>query len=394
MVIVEYFGRNNVARYRAFLHWHSQAPDTTGAARGVLETPRADLRADLYSYAEPIILRPLDDERLFGLMTLEPARTENFPKTDFAALIDRIEAKLEATLFDPAAFDTPETKRFLDGLRKAGGKARDDAEFVMAWMFASRHLEFTHCNLGRELDPEFADRLAETSSICPLARGVSEVIRVTEDNEIVTLRIESFEGDSYEGIDTAFANVIGRNPRGLIIDLRDNPGGTFISGRVAAHLIESSVDMGTFFDRNARFRVLAHELEDFPRVTSISSMDEFNTLIREYGAFVGTIDPVDPVYDGPVVVLVNEHTASACEPLSAGLQEIGRATIVGERTAAAMLWSTEHSVGEGWILSVPTVDYVTGNGVRLDGLGVVPDIEADPEEASQVAHEFLDSRSR
>ena len=146
-----------------------------------------------------------------------------------------------------------------------------------------------------------------------------------------------------------------------------------------------------FFDRRARDRVLAHELDDFPlvTVTSIASEDEFNNLINEHCAFVGTIDPVGPIYDGPVVVLVNSKTASACEPLTAGLQDIKRATIIGERTAAAMLWSTHHNVGEGWILSVPTVDYLTKQGVRLDGRGVIPDIETSSKEAPQVALDFL-----
>ncbi|MCK4513141.1 S41 family peptidase, partial [bacterium] len=197
------------------------------------------------------------------------------------------------------------------------------------------------------------------------------------------------EGDSYEGIDNAFANIIERDPRALVIDLRDNPGGTYISGRVAAHLIDSAMDVGVFFDRTARARVLAHELSDFPTVTSVSSEDEFNSLIREHGAFVRTIEPIDPIYDGPVVVLVNARTASACEPLAAGLQEARRATIIGERTAAAMLWATEHDVGDGWLLSIPTVDYLTGQGVRLDGRGVVPDIEMSSEETVQAAREFL-----
>ncbi|MCK4548079.1 MAG: S41 family peptidase [Candidatus Eisenbacteria sp.] len=378
----------------AFLHWYGPAPGTDRAARGIFESPRANLHADFYSYDKPIELRPMDDERLFGLMTLAPAIAGDFPKTDYSALIDRIDAELRANLFDPAAYEAPETQGFLRRLREAGRKARDDAEFLMAWMFASRHLTFSHCYVGRELDPEFESRLAETSSTSPLTPGKSKAISITSDEEIVTLRIASFEGDSYDGIDEAFADIIGRDPRGLIIDLRDNPGGTYISGRVAAHLIESAVDMGVFFDRRARSRVLARELSDFPTVTSISSEDEFNSLIREHGAFVGIVEPVDPIYAGPVVVLVNAKTASACEPLVAGLQEIGRATIIGEQTAAAMLWITEHEVGEGWILWVPTVDYLTGQGVRLDGRGVVPDIETSSEEAFQAARKHLNAVNR
>ncbi len=375
----------------AFLHWHGPAPDADGAARGVVASPRANLHADFHSYDQPIELHPMDNERLFGLLTLAPASAKEFPKTDYPALVDRIDAVLRANLFDPAVYEARGTQVFLRRLRAASGKAQDDAEFLMAWMFASRHLTFSHCYVGRKLDPQFEDRLAETSSISPTTPGKGKAISVTGDEAIVTLRIASFEGDSYDGIDEAFADVVGSNPRGLIIDLRGNPGGTYISGRVAAHLIESAVDMGVFFDRRARARVLAHELNDFPTVTSISSEDEFDSLIREHGAFVGRVEPVEPTYAGPVVVLVNQKTASACEPLVAGLQELKRATIIGERTAASMLSITSHEIGEGWILWVPTVDYLTGQGVRLDGRGVVPDIETSSEEASRAAREFLNA---
>ena len=376
----------------AFLHWSGPAPINSHIARGIFKSPRANLKTDFYSYDKPIELRLMNSERLFGLMTIVPANAKDFPKTDYPALVDRIDTKLKAKLFDPASYEISETQDFLKKLRKAGSKARDDAEFLMAWIFASRNLTFSHCYIGRKLDPRYEDRFAQMSSTSPLTVGMNKAISITENEGIVTLRIATFEGDSCDEIDKAFADIIVRNPSGLIIDLRDNPGGTpHVSARFAAHLIESSIDIGVFFDRRARLRVLAHDLNDFPlvTVTSISSAEKFNNLIREHCAFTGTIEPVDPVYIGPVVILVNRKTASACEPLAAGLQEIKRAAIIGERTAAVVLLTTEHDVGEGWILSIPTIDYLTGQGIRLDGRGVIPDIETSSEEAPQVARDFL-----
>ncbi len=372
----------------AFLHWHGPAPAPDRVVRTILESPRADLNADFYSYDRPIELRPLTEERLFGLMTIEPATEMDFAKSDYSGLIDRIAGTLEAHLFDPAAYNDPATEKFLKQLRKASMKARDDAEFVMAWMLCSRHLPFSHCYIGRKLDPEFEKRLSETSAIAPTAPGKGKAITVTGD-EIVTLRIRSFEGDSYDAIDSAFEDIVARNPQGLVVDLRENPGGTYISGRVASHLIETEISMGVFFDRTTRAKVLAGDLEGFPRVKSISSKDEFDSLIQEHGAFVGTVEPVGPIYRGPVAVVTDSKTASACEPLAAGLQEIGRAIVVGERTAASMLWTTGYNVGDGWMVWIPTVDYLTGEGVRLDGVGVIPDIETDGEEAEQAAREAL-----
>ncbi|MCK4342811.1 MAG: hypothetical protein KAY37_13925 [Phycisphaerae bacterium] len=373
----------------AFLHWRSPLPEGDSFARGVVLSPRAKLRADFYSCDRPIELHSMGNERLFGLMTLEPANATEYPKTDFPALVERIDAILKENLFDSAAYDAPGTRAFLRRLRAASRKARDDAEFLMAWILAAKHLPFTHCYVGRELNPEFEDQLTETSEASPFAPA--EAITLSEDEGIVTLRIAHFEGESYDEIDAAFADIAERNPRGLIIDLRGNAGGTYISSRVAAHLIESPIDMGVFFDRRARARVLAGDLDEFPVVTSIRSIDEFDSLIKDHGAFRGEVQPIEPIYSGSVAVLVNRGAVSACEPLVAGLQETGRATIIGERTAGAMLSIERFEIGEGWILWVPTVDYLTGKGVRLDGRGVVPDIQTTSTEAPAAARKLLNT---
>jgi len=385
-VFVTVFGDRRVPG-GAFLHWRSPLPEGDAPARGVLSSPPAKLDAYFYSCEHPIELRAPGNERLFGLMTLEPANAAEYPKTDFPALVDRIDAVLAENLFDAAAYDAPGTRAFLQQLRTASRKTRDDAEFLMAWILATEHLSFTHCYIGRELSPEFEDRFTETSGVSPFAP--SEPITLTDDDGIVTLAIAHFDGESYDEIDAAFADIAERSPRGLIIDLRGNPGGTYVAGRVAAHLIERPVDAGVFFNRRARAQVLAGDLNEFPVVTSILSIDEFDSLIENHGAFRAEVHPVEPVYSGPVAVLVNRKVASACEPLVAGLQEVGRATIIGERTAGAMLSVERFEIGEGWILWAPTVDYLTGKGVRLDRRGVLPDIETTSAEAPAAARKLL-----
>jgi C-terminal processing protease CtpA/Prc len=152
-----------------------------------------------------------------------------------------------------------------------------------------------------------------------------------------TLRCRHFDAGTEEEIDRAFAELARLGPRGLILDLRDNPGGTFAAGRVGAHLMNRTVDGGTFFAAPARPQVLAGQTADLPRISRLASVEEFNRLLRKHGAFVLQIEPVRPYYAGPVVVLVNRRSASAVEPLAAVLQEQRRATIIGERTAGAML---------------------------------------------------------
>ncbi|MCD4773777.1 MAG: S41 family peptidase [Bacteroidales bacterium] len=375
----------------AFLHWSAQIPVKKQITHGIFKTPLADLKTDFYSYDKPIELRLMNSERLFGLMTIAPANAKDFPKIDYLALINRIDTILEAKLFDPVVYEKSETQDFLNKLRETSGKIRDDVEFLMAWIFAMRHLTFSHCYVGCKLDSEYENRFAQMSSTSPLTVGMNKAISIDENGGIITLRIATFEGDSYVEIDKAFADIIERNPDGLIIDLRDNPGGTHKSSRIVAYLIKSALNAGVFFNRHARTKVLANELKDFPEVSliSIPAENELYDLIDKHNAFIGIIEPADTVYNGQVVVLVNKGTASACEPLVAGLQDIKRATIIGEKTAGSMLLLAEFDVGDGWLLSVPTIDYLTSQGIRLDGRGIIPDIETTSEEAPQAARKFL-----
>ena len=110
-------------------------------------------------------------------------------------------------------------------------------------------------------------------------------------------------------------------------------------------------------------------------------LDAFFQTLADHGALVGRVEPAAPVYRGPVYVLTSGRTGSAAEPLAHLLQATGRATLVGAPTAGAMLASVTVPFGDGWRLTVPTADYVTAEGERLEGVGVVPAVAVEPERA-------------
>ncbi|MFH0982649.1 MAG: S41 family peptidase [Planctomycetota bacterium] len=371
----------------AFLHWVSPAPREDGPVRGTVRSPRANLGAELYSLDQPVELRSPSNGQLFGLLTVEPASVEDYPTTDFEKLVDRIDAVLAEHLFDPNLYKAPGTQACLRHLRRVAGVARDDAEFVVGWFFAARHLEFSHLYLDRKLDPQFEDRFTSTSFISPAIPA--EAVTLTEADGIATLRIRHFDEDSADAIDAAFTEIAKLEPRGLIIDLRDNPGGTFVAARVAAHLIDSPADAGVFFTRQGRAKVLAGQLEEFPAITWVDSVDELLGLLDEHGAIRWRVEPVAPRYAGVVAVLINGRVASAAEALVAGLRELARVTLVGEPTPGAMLSGQYFDLGQGWKLFTPTADYRTAHGVRVEGRGVLPDIKAKSEDAPRIAREFL-----
>lgn len=74
-------------------------------------------------------------------------------------------------------------------------------------------------------------------------------------------------------------------------------------------------------------------------------------------------------------MLVDGATGSAAEIFAAVLQEHGRATIIGRKTAGAVLASWFHSLPDGGELQLSRMDYVTPKGRRLENDGVEPDVK-------------------
>ena len=77
-------------------------------------------------------------------------------------------------------------------------------------------------------------------------------------------------------------------------------------------------------------------------------------------------------FHGRVVLLVNEHTASAGEMVSAFAEENNLATIVGTKTPGRLLSGSAYKVGHGYILGLPVAAYLTWQGRMLENNGIAP----------------------
>jgi len=88
-----------------------------------------------------------------------------------------------------------------------------------------------------------------------------------------------------------------------------------------------------------------------------------------------TVRPRSRIYEGPVAVLTDGLTGSSAEFMAAALQEIKRARIVGTRTKGEALPAEYTTLPNGDVFLYAVMDFVTGEGRRLEGLGVVPDVE-------------------
>src|SRR5262245_7309209 len=90
-------------------------------------------------------------------------------------------------------------------------------------------------------------------------------------------------------------------------------------------------------------------------------------------------------YTGPVAVLIDGGSGSTTEIFAAGLQELRRAVIVGERSAGAVLPSDMVKLPTGVIFQYAFADFRTPSGALLEGRGVAPDVEVKLTRASLLA---------
>lgn len=148
--------------------------------------------------------------------------------------------------------------------------------------------------------------------------------------------------------------------RGLILDLRSNTGGEADEGaRVAGPLLDRPTLIARLATRTGRAPSALLGLVRLP-------------LRLEAGEAGGQL------FAGPVVILVNEGTASTSEVIAASLQEQWRARIVGTRSCGCALGVLRYRrLATGGALAISEIGLVSGLGRRIEGEGVVPDISVE-----------------
>lgn len=171
---------------------------------------------------------------------------------------------------------------------------------------------------------------------------------IDPDLGIAYIRISRFEGHTDEQFDSVVKELLAREGlRGLIIDVRDNPGGLLdVVVRVANRFIAEGV---------------------------IVSTKGRNTPEKPYLAVPGNTYPYFPV-----VILVNKGSASASEILAGALKDHHRATLVGEQTfGKGSVQELIRIENNGGAVKLTTAYYYLPNGERIHGRGVVPDVILD-----------------
>jgi carboxyl-terminal processing protease len=153
-------------------------------------------------------------------------------------------------------------------------------------------------------------------------------------------------------VDAQFQKAIDelRTAAGIVVDLRGNPGGLALMMRgISGHFVADSVLLGVMKTRDSELRFAAN-----PR------------LVNGAGERVSH-------YGGPVAILVDSLTGSASECFSGGMQSIKRARVFGQTSMGQALPALFDRLPNGDVMIHAYGDFVTADGTRLEGRGVIPD---------------------
>jgi len=174
------------------------------------------------------------------------------------------------------------------------------------------------------------------------------------DQGVAYYRVSQFTRDTVESFRAAMILAKGERPVGIILDLRNNPGGVFSATQAAA----------SFF---------------LPQGTEVVSLDYADPTLRT-GFF--TDESLNVTM--PLVLLVNGGTAAEAEIFAAALQDNKRARIVGTRSFGRGLYATSTRLSDGSVLVLPTAYYLRPSKQMLQGKGVTPDVIVElPREAER-----------
>ena len=161
--------------------------------------------------------------------------------------------------------------------------------------------------------------------------------------DIAYLKINTFNATAPDQFDSTMQELLAEEPVGLILDLRNNPGGLLSS---AVHVTSQFLSSGV---------VLREERRDAdPQVFAVQS-----------GGIATEI---------PVVVLVNSGSASASEIVAGALQDTGRAVLIGEKTYGKGTVQTINRLSDGSILRLTIARWSTPQNRLIEKVGLEPDI--------------------
>ncbi len=216
-------------------------------------------------------------------------------------------------------------------VRLTGSQTQNDVAQLLSGILNTK-VDVTFSKAGRSKLTKTLERTHSTQS------NIEILVR----DGIVIVKLPVFQTNTRQQILNGVSSA-GIPVQGMIIDVRNNPGG----------VLDSAVDVASLFMRN--------EI-----VTQVEGRHGIERVMHTSGS---------PLLDEiPLLILQNRYSASAAEVLASGLQTQGRALILGEASYGKGSVQSIIPIGDNQAVKLTTAHYITATGEKIDKIGVKPDV--------------------
>ena len=172
------------------------------------------------------------------------------------------------------------------------------------------------------------------------------------ENDIGYINISSFCEDCSSKFKENYDKLKKKNIKSLVIDLRNNGGG----------IVDEALEiLDSILDKDSIMLITANKKGE----------EKIEKAKKK------------PTIEVPIVVLVNENTASSSEIFAAALKENNKAKIIGTKTYGKGVIQESITLSDGSGIKITTEEYYTPNRNKINKIGITPDIEVDLEEKTK-----------
>lgn len=234
-----------------------------------------------------------------------------------------------------AGLQTGDAILAIDGQSTEGMKVEDAVGLIRGTAGTSVRL-----SIGRNGAVPFEVAIVRQAIVLPI---VTSAVREEEGGmKVGYIRLSEFSSHAAEQMQAAIEGLEAQQVGGYVLDLRGNPGG----------LLYASIEIARMWLDGG---------------TIVSTTDRAGNRQQAQATR-------SPLTDLPLVVLVDDSSASASEILTGALKDNRRATVVGEKTFGKALVQSVHRLSDGSGIAVTVAHYYTPDGTDINKTGIEPDV--------------------
>lgn len=322
-----------------------------------------------------------------GCVSAQPLEA-NAGDPGYAAVLSGFDRTVADHLYDPRLLETPGYRAFRQEFGRRVGEAENDQDVLTAFRASWKPELFSHFDLRAA----GVSAVETTAALRTSGANRQNAVLTYPADDVALLTITTFLGDTViRQVLEALAEVKTRQIKSLIIDLRENAGGSIAGTVLVQGLLERPETIGAFVNR--LWWSGNDQGPDAARIAAIPPLAQldprsFAADLADDGVSVVRLSPTGGPPARRVFLLTSNRTASMAELAAGAIKGADAAVLIGETTAGEMLSGEFADAAPGFQVFMPMADYYSRSEGRIEGVGVRPHVLVDADQALATAMEM------